>query len=160
MKYEVYSLWKFLENSLNWKQTINSYPPYLYSGIEVVSVSPDFRKIEVQLHEHIWNRNYVGVHFGGSLYAMTDPFYMFMLMKYYGPDYIVWDKAASIEFLKPGSGTVSAVFELHDSDIQAIYKKLETKRSCDHTFTADVKNEKGTVCARVQKVLYIRRPKQ
>ena len=45
-----------------------------------------------------WNANDVGTHFGGSLFAMTDAFL--------GSDYVVWDKAASIGYRKPGRGTV------------------------------------------------------
>jgi acyl-coenzyme A thioesterase PaaI-like protein len=59
-----------------------------------------------------YNRNYVGCHFGGSLFAMTDPFWMMMVMRNLDQSYTVWDKSAEIEFLKPGRGTVSAHFRL------------------------------------------------
>ena len=96
------------------KALINWYPPYLGAGIRLARISPDYRDLLVQMKLRFYNRNYVGTHFGGSLYAMIDPFYMLMLMQVLGREYIVWDKAATIQFRKPGRGTVSARFLLTD----------------------------------------------
>jgi hypothetical protein len=57
--------------------------------------------VEMKLRRR--NANYVDTHYGGSLYSMTDPFYMGMLIESVGPDYIVWDKGASIGWLPPRS---------------------------------------------------------
>ncbi len=62
-----------------------------------------------------WNRNYVGSHFGGSLFAMTDPFWMLLALHALGSDYIVWDQAGEIAFARPGRGTVAAEFHLDDA---------------------------------------------
>jgi len=104
-----------------------------------------------------WNRNYVGTHYGGSLYSMTDPFYMLMLMDKLGPDYIVWDKAASIRFRKPGRGRVRAEFRLSDEQIDDIRNKLATLEKYEPTFVVQVKDEAGDVVAEVEKVLHVRR---
>ena len=80
------------------------YPPYLGAGIRVTHVSHDFREIDVRMGLHWWNRNYVGTHFGGSLYSMIDPFLMLMFLENLGRDYVVWDKAATIRFKTPGRG--------------------------------------------------------
>jgi len=77
-------------------------------------------QIRVEMKIRSYNRNAIGSHFGGSLYAMTDPFYVIMLIKALGRGYIVWDKAASIEFVKPGYGTVTADFSLSDKDVGQI----------------------------------------
>ena len=104
-----------------------------------------------------WNRNYVGTHYGGSLYSMADPFYMLMLMENLGRDYIVWDKAASIRFRKPGKGRVKAEFRLTDAQLDDIREKLKLQEKYEPTFVVEVKDEAGDVVAEVQKVLHIRR---
>jgi acyl-coenzyme A thioesterase PaaI-like protein len=94
------------------RRGMNLWPPFLFSGIRIDHISDDFRAIDVELRERFYNRNYVGCHFGGSLFAMTDPFWMMMVMRNLDRSYTVWDKSAEIEFLKPGRGTVSAHFRL------------------------------------------------
>ena len=96
------------------------YPPYLGSGIFVRKIAPDFKELVVQMKMRWFNRNYVGTHFGGSLYAMTDPIFMLMLIKILGKDYIVWDKSAVINFIKPGKGTVTARFLIEEEDVKTI----------------------------------------
>ncbi|RMD74179.1 MAG: DUF4442 domain-containing protein, partial [Bacteroidetes bacterium] len=96
------------------KWGLNLYPPFLGAGIRVRTISADYRRAVVEMPLRWYNRNYVGTHFGGSLYSMTDPLYMLMLMNVLGPDYIVWDQAATIVFRRPGRSTVRAEFELTD----------------------------------------------
>jgi len=104
-----------------------------------------------------WNANYVGTHFGGSLFAMTDAFYMLMLMANLGREYIVWDKAATIRYRKPGKGTVRAEFRLSDSQIEDVREKLKTLPKYEPVFTVEVKDEAGGVIAEVEKVIHVRR---
>jgi hypothetical protein len=104
-----------------------------------------------------WNRNYVGTHYGGSLYSMTDPFYMLMLMENLGREYIVWDKAASIRFRKPGKGTVRAQFRLSQEQLDDIRNKLATQEKYEPTFPVEVRDEAGQLIAEVEKVIHIRR---
>lgn len=136
---------------------LNLYPPYLGAGIRVRRVSPDFREIVVEMPLRFFNRNYVGTHFGGSLYAMVDPFYMLMLIKNLGPDYIVWDKAATIDFVKPGKGTVRAHFRLEEKVLQEIKERVQDGGKFLPTFTVEVRDTQGEVVARVEKVLYVRK---
>jgi len=135
-------------------RSINIWPPFLGAGIRV-KWSP--RSVDVEMRLRFWNRNYVGTHYGGSLYSMTDPFYMLMLMDNLGPDYIVWDKAASIRFRKPGKGRVRAEFRLSDEQLDDIRSKLRTVEKYEPTFVVQVKDETGDVVAEVQKVLHVRR---
>jgi uncharacterized protein YxjI len=104
-----------------------------------------------------WNANYVGTHFGGSRFAMTDAFYMLMLMANLGRNYIVWDKAASIRYRKPGKGTVRAEFRLSDAQLEDIREKLKTLPKYEPTFLVEVKDAQGEVVAVVEKLLYIRK---
>jgi hypothetical protein len=104
-----------------------------------------------------WNSNYVGTHYGGSLYSMTDPFYMLMLIENLGRDYVVWDKSATIRFRKPGTGTMSASFRLSEQQICDIRHELETKDKIEPTFRVEVQDETGNVVAEIEKVLHIRK---
>jgi acyl-coenzyme A thioesterase PaaI-like protein len=95
------------------ERLVNFYPPMLGAGIRSRSV--DERTVDVEMKLTAFNRNIVGVHFGGSLYAMCDPWFMLILMHTLGRDYIVWDKAAGIRFVRPGRGTVRAHFHIPQS---------------------------------------------
>src|SRR5215831_5992143 len=57
------------------KRFVNFYPPFLGAGVRIKEISEDLRTIEVHMPLRFWNKNYVGTHFGGSLYAMCDPFF-------------------------------------------------------------------------------------
>jgi len=133
------------------------YPPYFCSGIRVTHADRGLREIEVELRLRPWNRNYVGTHFGGSLYSMCDPFYMLMVMENLGPGYIVWDKSATIDFLKPGRGRVRARFELTDDQLAGIRQDLDRDGKSYPNFEVTVRNEAGEAVARVGKLLSIRK---
>ena len=138
------------------RRLVNLWPPFLGMGIRIVGIAPDMKSIDVEMRLRFWNANYVGTHFGGSLFAMTDPFYMLMLMANLGRDYIVWDKAASIRYRKPGKGTVRAQFRLTEAQLDDIRGKLKTLPKCEPIFTVEVKDDQGNVIAEVEKVLYVR----
>lgn len=139
------------------RRGVNLWPPFLGAGIRVKHIAPDMKAVDVEMKLRWWNANYVGTHFGGSLFAMTDAFYMLMLMANLGRDYIVWDKAASVRYRKPGRGTVRAEFRLADTLIDEIREKLKTLLKYEPVLSVEVKDEQGTVIAEVEKVLYIRR---
>src|ERR1700740_1827477 len=107
------------------RRWITLWPPFLGAGIRVKHIAPDMKAVDVEMKLRWWNANYVGTHFGGSLFAMTDAFYMLMVMANLGRDYVVWDKAAKIRYRKPGRGTVRAEFRLSDSQIEDILDKLK-----------------------------------
>ena len=139
------------------RRWINFWPPFLGAGIRIRHIARDMKSIDVEMKLRWWNANYVGTHFGGSLFAMTDAFYMLMLMANLGTAYIVWDKAATIRYRKPGRGTVHAEFRLTDAQLDDIREKLETLPKYEPVFKVDVKDEQGTVIAEVEKLLYVRR---
>ena len=135
----------------------NIWPPYLFSGVRILDVSTNYRLIRVSLRLAWYNRNYVGTQFGGSLYSMTDPFYMMMIMNNLGPQYIVWDKAASIEFIKPGREDVFAEFEINDQILQHIRSEVELREKAVLEFTVDINSRSGILIAKVTKAIYVRK---
>jgi acyl-coenzyme A thioesterase PaaI-like protein len=136
---------------------INTWPPLLGAGIKIKSFTPDYRSIDVVLKLHWYNKNYVGTHFGGSIFAMTDPFYMLMLIKNLGDDYIVWDKAASIDFKKPGRDTLIAHFIMTDEILQRVRDNTSQNQKYVFDLPIDVLDAEGTVIASVIRTLYVRR---
>jgi acyl-coenzyme A thioesterase PaaI-like protein len=139
------------------RSVMNLWPPFLFSGIRVVRLDADFRAADVELRQHWWNRNYVGVHFGGSLYAMTDPFFMLLLIENLGPDYMVWDKAGSVRYRKPGRGTVRAEFRIAAEQVEEIRTSLETAPKVEQTFSVRILDAGGDVVAEVEKLVHCRR---
>ena len=144
------------------RMLINLWPPFLGAGIRVRRLSSDWTEIDVEMKLRWWNRNYVGTHYGGSLYSMADPFFMVMLIENLGEDYIVWDKSATIRFKKPGRGRVSASFRLSEQQIREIKQALNSqeKEKIERVFTVEVKDESGSVVAQIEKLLHIRRKDQ
>lgn len=144
-----------------WKRHIrlwlNLWPPFLGAGIRVTRLDRDWRAIDVEMKLRFWNRNYVGTHYGGSLCSMTDPFYMLMLIENLGPEYVVWDKSASIRFRRPGRGRVSAQFRIGDEQLAAIREQLKTADKIEPTFAVEVKDDAGEIVAVVEKVIQVRR---
>ena len=139
---------------------LNLYAPFLGAGIRVKRLAPGWKEVDVEMKLRWWNANYVGTHYGGSLYSMTDPFFMVMLIENLGQDYIVWDKSATIRFKRPGRGTVSASFRLSDQQIDEIKQALNAEKKIERVFTVEVKDESGTVIAEVEKLLHIPRKDQ
>lgn len=136
---------------------MNFWPPFLGAGIRVEYMAPDYHEIKVSMRLKFWNRNYVNTHYGGSLYSMTDPFYMLMLMQILGRDFIVWDKAASIRFKKPGKGKVTATFKFHPEQIEEYKNLLVENEKIEPVLKVLILDEEETVVAEVEKTLYIKR---
>lgn len=141
------------------KWRINLYPPFLGAGIRVERITDDYLEVDVSLGLRWFNRNYVGTQFGGSLYAMTDPFFMLMLMNVLGSDYIVWDQAAKIDFVSPGKGKVWVRFRLTMEEIGRLKAEAESGVPLRPVYTVEVRDEQDTLVARVEKTLYVRKKK-
>ncbi len=139
------------------RRVMNLWPPYLFAGVRVRTIAEDWRHAEIELRSHWWNRNYVGVHFGGNLFSMTDPFWMLLTLNALGKDYIVWDKAGAIDFRKPGRGTVRAHFRLDDAMLDEIRAATAGGDKYLRWCETEIVDADGEVVARVRKQLYIRR---
>ena len=139
------------------KLLFNFYPPYLFTGIKIAHISQDYRQITVTMKLHFYNKNYVGTHFGGSLFSMTDPFIMLMLIKNLGSDYLVWDQKSCIKFLKPGRGTVKAEFNITEELLNEIKENTKDRKKYFPQFETNIIDEKGIVVAKVTKTIYVKR---
>ncbi len=135
----------------------NFFPAYRGTGARVTYIAADWREVRVALPLSWRTRNYVGTIFGGSLYGAVDPMYMIMLIRILGPGYTVWDKAATIRFLKPGRSTLSARFLLEDAEIDEIRRRLESEPSVDRVYSVALQDAAGVTHAAVEKTVYIRK---
>jgi acyl-coenzyme A thioesterase PaaI-like protein len=137
----------------------NLFPAYRGMGARIEYVASDYREIRCRVVKGLRTRNYVGTIYGGSIYGMVDPVFMLMLIKNLGPEYVVWDKAATIRFRKPGRETLYATFKVDQGEIDAIRALLRDpgRLSVDRTYHVDVVNRAGVVHAEVDKVLYCAR---
>ena len=136
---------------------MNLWPPFIGAGIKVEHIGKDYKTARVRLRMGVANRNIVGVHFGGSLFAMTDPFFMILVRNQLGKGYVVWDQSAKIDFLKPGKGTVRAEFEITDAEVKEIVSAAANGQKVLRDFSVEVKDAGGDVVARVVKTLYVRK---
>ena len=142
------------------RRILNLWPPFLFAGIRVLEVSDDMHHARVVLKRHWYNRNFVGTHFGGSLFAMTDPFWMIMTLDRLGEDYIVWDKSAEIEFVEATKAPVYAEFRLDDATIDEIRAASAGGEKYLRWFETEVRTAEGQVVARIRKQLYVRRKRE
>lgn len=135
----------------------NFIPAYRGTGGRITFIADDFTEIRVRLPLNWRTRNYVGTIFGGSMFGAVDPLYMVMLIRTLGPGYVVWDKSASIRFRKPGRAQLRARCVLTENDLAEIRDKLESTESIERSFTIDLTDEKGEVCATVTKLIHIKK---
>jgi len=139
------------------RHAFNVFPAYFGTGARVTYIASNWQEVRVELPLSLRTRNYVGTIFGGSIYGAVDPFYMIMLIRNLGPDYLVWDKAASVRFLKPGRETLRASFHLDEPELEAIRAALaEGQRSVDRVYRVELSTADGLVCAEVEKTVYVR----
>jgi acyl-coenzyme A thioesterase PaaI-like protein len=143
-------LWRFLPRAL-----VGLYPPFLGAGIGV-RANGDLSVVESRLKWRWWNRNYVGTHFGGSIYAMTDPFYMVMLIERLGTSFTVWLAEASIRYVRPGRGELRARFELSEAQLADIRARAQEHGRTQIELPVRVLDGRGEVVAEVRQVLYVR----
>ena len=139
------------------RRLLNIWPPFLFSGIRVLEIGEDWRHARVVLRRRWYNTNYVGTHFGGSLFAMTDPYWMILVMECLGRDYIVWDKAAEIEFVAPGKEDVFAEFHVEDTLLDEIRAATASGDKYLRWLPIEVRTASGELIARISKQIYVRR---
>lgn len=138
------------------RRLLNLWPPFLFNAIAVTDIADDWGQLTVRLRLRPWNRNIVGTHFGGNLFAMTDPMWMLLAMKRLGDGYTVWDRAGSIEFIAPGREHVYATFVLADAVVDELREEAADGGKVLRWFDVDVTTLQGDVVAKVRKQLYVR----
>ena len=136
---------------------INWYPPYIGAGIKLKKVNQDKTRMEVELRRTWFNKNLFGTHFGGSLYSMCDPFYVFIVHNYLGRGYVVWDKSAEIKFIKPGTGKVRAIFEVSQEKLLQLKGEVDSAGKLTVIFETVITNESDELVAKVRKEIYMRK---
>lgn len=145
----------FTTRVLRWR--FNFFPAYRATGARVTYIASDLREIRIKLPLSWKTRNYVGTIFGGSMFSAVDPFYMVMFIRLLGPEYIVWDKAATIRFRRPGRSTLTAKFMIDEAELESIRNELENKERLDRIYQLELTAEDGTTCAEIEKVIHFRR---
>ncbi|UFH55830.1 DUF4442 domain-containing protein [Spirosoma sp. KNUC1025] len=145
---ESFRTWRF-------RQLLNWYPMYFGTGGKILFWSGDWREVHLRLRRSIWTYNYVGTIFGGSMFAAADPFYMVMLLRILGSQYVVWDKAGQIRFRKPGRATLYARFEITDEQIDAIRRDVAASGQTERTFSVQWLDKDGLVHAEIERLCYI-----
>jgi hypothetical protein len=145
----------FSTRILRWR--FNFFPAYRGTGARVTYIADDLREVRVRVPLSWRTRNYVGTIFGGSMYGAVDPFYMIMLIRLLGPGYVVWDKAATVKFRKPGQSTLYATFRIDDAELTAIREAAAPGAPIDRYYTVDLVDAGGVVHASVEKVVYVRK---
>ena len=137
----------------------NLFPCYRRTGVKVTYVSPDYHEVRIELPLNWKTRGYNGSTFGGSMYACVDPVYMTMISWALGKQYIAWDKAATIDFRKPGRGKLFCTFRLPPGELDGIRAELETAERVERIYDVELVDAAGVVHAAFRKTIQIRKRK-
>lgn len=138
------------------KWLLNFYPPYIGAGVRITDIEESWQGMRVEMRLRWFNRNAVNTHFGGSLYSMVDPHLMLLMMQCLGKDYVVWDQAANIRFIKATKRPVSAEIRLSDSMLDSIKTACASGDKYLPEFVIEIRDDAGTLVAEVEKTLYVR----
>lgn len=160
MSQQVGPIKRALSSARGMQLGMSVWPPYLAAGIRVEHIAPDFSQARVRLNRRPWNTNYVGTAFGGSLFSMSDPFWMFLLMRRLGSDYVVWDIAGEIDFVSPGRTAVHAEFTVSDEQVSEIREAAAGGDKVLRWFHTELRDDDDEVVARVRKQIYVRRKRE
>lgn len=136
------------------------WAPNLFSGIRVRRFSDDWTHATVELHVNAITRNYVGTAFGGSMSAMTDPYFFMLVMHQLGRDYVVWDTRGEIEFVKPGRGLLTAEFSVSRAEAEELRERAHGGAKVLQWFETAITDREGDVVARVRREVYVREKKR
>jgi len=138
------------------KNFMQFWPPLLGAGIKVKEFTDDGTRVVVTHKPNMLTKNAMGVAFGGTMSAMTDPFFMLASMHRLGKEYKIWDTAGEIQFLKPGRGTLTADMRIPDETYELIKEKTAGGEKYLHWFEVDIVDEEGDTVAHVRRQVYYR----
>lgn len=147
-KKESWRSWLF-RTLMNW------YPMYFGTGGKILFWAADHSELHVRLRLNPWTYNYVGTIFGGSMFAASDPFYMLMLLRSLGSDYVVWDKSAAIRFRKPGRSTLYAVLSVSADERERVKQEVLEKGETTREYLVRWVDKNGVVHAEITRQCYI-----
>lgn len=137
------------------RMVFNFWPCIWCTGGKVEFIAGDFKELHVSLKLNIRTRNRVGTVYGGSIYSSVDPYFMLLFMEVLGKGYVVWDKGASVKFVRPILNRVKCRFLITDELIEEV--KLKTAESGEYVFELPLKYEDdgGKVYATFTKTIYV-----
>lgn len=135
----------------------NFFPCYRRTGVKVTYVARDYAEVRIKLPLNWKTRGYWGTIFGGSMYGAIDPVLLVMLARRLGPDYIVWDKSATIDFKRPARSTLFARFRIEEGEIEELRNLLARETKVERTYAVDLADAAGLVHAAFTKTLHLRR---
>lgn len=144
-------------HSWSYRWLINLWPCYLGTGARITFLGSDWLSLRVKVPLTWRTRNAYGTHFGGSLYAAIDPLFVLMYRKVLGPEVEVWDKAATIQFKRPGRTPLFAELQLEAGELDLLRSALAEGLKVDRTYRVDLRDAQGQVHAVVEKVVHFRR---
>lgn len=137
------------------RRVFNVWPCIWCTGSRVTFIASNWQELHLELSLNFRTRNRVGTVFGGSIYSSIDPYYMLLLMEILGKEYIVWDKAASIKFIRPITGKVRCRFLISDETIENIKSVIAEKNEFTFEFPLRFEDENANVYAAFTKGVYI-----
>ncbi|WP_240475165.1 DUF4442 domain-containing protein [Neotamlana sedimentorum] len=148
-------LQKIFKSNTILKTGFNLNIPYRRSSGRVCFVSDDLQTIKIKIPLTYKNKNYIGTMFGGSMFAATDPIYMMQLITILGNNYVVWDKAGSIQFKRPVTKTVFANFIITNEFLKQIENDINKYNEKDYCLKVNLTDKDGVTYAEVERVIYI-----
>lgn len=142
------------------KWFLRFYPPFLFQRIWVKSIQEDFMRIDIKIYKSFLNINSNRTIFGGTIFSAADPVYPLLfsqLFKLHGlPKTITWLKSASIDYKKPGRSTLTLQVDIRKHQLEEALKKIRSDGKVVQSFTADIKDKTGEICATTKSEIYVR----
>lgn len=139
------------------RDRLNAWPPFTGQQISVTEVADDWSRARVRMELTEENGNYYGTAFGGTMFSMVDPFFVILAAQQLGDEYMVWDKAAEIDFVAPGRTSVTAEVQMPAELVDELRAEAADGAKVLRWFDVDIVDEHGTVVARARRQLYVRR---
>lgn len=133
----------------------NLIPVYIGTRAKIKFISADWKEVHILLPLNIFTRNIAGSVFGGSIYSSIDPVYMFMLIKTLGEDFVVWDKAAYVKFVRPGRTSLKTRLVLSDEKLEQIKSEVNQNGETTIELLVEYLDAGNAVCANITKSIYI-----
>ena len=137
-----------------YRRSINFWPCIWCSGGWITFVSGDFQELHVRLKLGIRTRNRVGTIYGGSIYSSVDPYFMLMLMQILGKDYVVWDKGASVKFIRPITDPVKCRFLISNELVETVKAQIAANGQYVFELPLQYEDDNGKVYATFIKTVY------
>jgi acyl-coenzyme A thioesterase PaaI-like protein len=132
----------------------------LFQRIWVKHIQAEFTGIDVKIYKSFLNINANKTVFGGTIFSALDPIHSLLLdqiFKSKGMDNtIAWLKSAKIEYLRPGHTDLVFSVRLSPDEIENAYQAILTKGKIIQTFTTEIFDKNGVLCALSHNEIYIR----